>query len=623
MLRHFRNQKKVLSIFLWIVIASFIGTIFLVWGVGGKSGQKTYAIKINNHVVSFNEYKSAYESISNTYKQIFGTNIDAKIISKQVTDELIAKYLLLDEANRLKIPVTDAEVLEEIKKTPAFSVNGQFDKNRYLEVLRLNGLTPEAFENEIRVNILLTKMKSFIATTVYVNDAEILKEYRMRNKSAEISYIKVTPSQFLNDVKVDDKSLEKFYLDNKNQFLEPTKIKVRYVEFSPNMVKFTDNLSEQELQSYYLKNKDKYNQTEQIKARHILIKIDNFQDNTSLSKALSKAEDIYKKAKSGAKFEDLAREFSDDISKNNGGDLGFVKRGMMVKEFEDALFALKEGEISKPVKTPFGYHIIKNEKYIPNKTFTYEDVKEQIKKELSSERFNTIYRQEVQTKYKEIQSAGNISAYTLKNKDALNVKESDYITEADNTTFIPADIKSELLKMEKSELSSIYTINGKYYIFEIADKINPTVPPLDKIKENVKKAFIEQEAFNIAKKKSEEAVKKQNIEEAAKYLNLQIQNLPPFRKIDPIPTIGINSTITEAIFNTKSPGMVSKPLQHGNDFYVIFVKNFIPATDEKLTEQKASISQYLLNLKQTEAYNSYLAKLKKDAKIDISSNLIE
>jgi len=607
---------------LWVVIASFIGTIFLVWGVGSKGGSRTYALKIDDHVISFNEYKTTYENISNTYKQIFGKDIDQKILAKQVMDEIISKYLLLDEANRLKIPVTDDEVLAEIQKVPAFQNNGKFDKNRYLEVLRLNNITPEAFENDIRVNILLNKMKGVIASSVYVNDTEILKEYRMRNKIADVSYIKLSPDLFIKDVKVDDKSLEKFYNERKNDFLEPAKVKLRYVEFSPDSVKINDNITEQEIQSYYLKNKDKFKQEEQAKARHILIKIDNFQDNSTVAKALKKAEEVYKKAKSGAKFEDLAKEYSDDISKNNGGDLGYVKRGMMIKEFEDALFALKEGEISSPVKTSFGYHIIKNEKYLQKKEYTFEEVKSQIKDYLIKEKQNSDFRQQVQTKYKEIQSFGNISGFLAKNPKSLVVKETDYIFEGDGQKFPPQEIKEDLLKMEKSEISTLYQIDGKFYLFEIADKIAPTVPPLNKIKDKVANRYIATQAALIAKQKAEEAAKKRDIQEASKFLNLPAVDLPAFKRIDPIPGIGINSNMTEAIFATKAGSMVNKPIQHGDSFYLIYVKNFIPAADDKLAEQKPAIFQYLLNLKQTEAYNSYIEKLKKDSKIDISPNLL-
>jgi len=605
------------------VIASFIGTIFLVWGVGGKGNQKTYALKIDDHVVSFNEYKTTYENISNTYRQLFGANIDQKMLSKQVIEEIISKYLLLDEANRLKLPVTDAEVLAEIKKVPAFQVNGQFDKNRYLEVLRLNQITPEAFENDIRVNLLLNKMKGVIATSVYVNDQEILKEYRMRNKAVEISYIKVSPEDFEKDVKVDDKSLQKYYLENKNEFLEPTKAKLKYVEFAPDNVKIDANISDQELQSYYLKNKEQFKQDEQIKARHILIKIDNFQDNASVEKALKKAEEIYKKAKSGAKFEELAKQYSDDISKNNGGDLGFVKRGMMIKEFEDALFSLKEGEISKPVKTSFGYHIIKNEKYLPKKEYTFAEVKDQIRSTILKDKIMSQFKQSVQAKYKEIQSFGNLSGYIVKNPKSLEIKETDYISEGVRDTFIPEDIKNELLKLDKTELSSLYLINGKYYLFEIADKITPTVPPLEKIKEKVIKSYVRKQASIIAKQKADEAAGKSNINEAAKFLNLAPQDVAAFKRIDPIPNIGVNSTMTEAIFTTKAPAMVKSSIQHGSSYYVIYVKNFLPASDDKLPEQRNTIAQYLINLKQTEAYNSYIEKLKKDARIDISPNLLE
>lgn len=620
MLRHFRNQKKILSIFLWIVIASFIGTIFLVWGVGERGKQKTYAIKINDHVVSYAEYKKNYEDISKTFKQIFGAEMDPKIVTQQVVDEIISRYLLLDEANRLKIPVTDIELLEELKKIPAFQTNGQFDKNRYIEVLRLNGLTPELFENDTRVNILLSKMKGFISSTVYVSEEEILKEYKYRNKIAEISYVQISPDLFKSQVKITDEILKKYYEKNKNSFIEPVKINAKYIEFSSDDIKISDNISNSELESFYLKNKDKFKQDEAIRARHILIKIKDFNDNASVEKAEKKAEEIYKKAISGKKFEDLAKEYSDDISKQNGGDLGEIKRGMMIKEFEDALFALKEGEISKPVKTPFGIHIIKNEKYTPKKEYSFSEVKDNIKNTLLKEKIMQIYRDNSQKKYREIAGYANLSAYAAKTGIKLN--ETGLFSEQDQPATLTPDVKDLLLKMDKGEMSNLIQMNGKYYIFEISERVEPTIPPLEAIKDKVTSLAILSEAINLAQKKANEALSKKNINEVASFIGSEVKENLTFKRIDPIPGIGVNSEITSAIFSSKPGTLINKVLSNGQNYYIIYTKSLRDAAMDKLDEERASISQYLLNLKQNEAYNSYINNLKKDSKIDISPSII-
>ncbi|MEF3255572.1 MAG: peptidyl-prolyl cis-trans isomerase [Deferribacterales bacterium] len=621
MLRHFRNQKKILSIFLWIVIASFIGTIFLVWGVGGKGNQKTYAMKINDHVISFNEYKKTYENISQTFKQLFGTDIDQKMLTGKVIDEITSKYLLMDEAINLKIPVTDQEVLEEIKKIPAFQSNGTFDKNRYIEVLRLNGITPEIFENDIRSNILLTKIKGLIVSTVFVKDEEVLKEYKFRNKIAEVSYVQLNVENFKNQVSLSDNDIVKFYNENKNRFLEPVKIKARYVELSPDNINVTDNISDKDLESYYLKNKEKFKQDEQIKTRHILIRINDFNDNKSVQEALKKANDIYKKAISGKKFEDLARKYSDDISKNTGGDLGFVKRGMMVKEFEDALFQLKEGEISKPVKSPFGYHIIKNEKYLPQKEITFLEAKNDIKKLLMQEKLQQKYREYVQNKYKEITSYSDLASFVQKDGH-LTLKETELLTEKSTSAIITPEVKNILFNMDKGEMSNLIQMNGKYYVFEIIERIEPTIPPLEQIKDKVKEAASYAAAEQLLRKKAEEALKKADINEVSVLLNIPAKDLPPFKRKDPIPNIGVNSEITSAIFTTKPGKLVNKLFLHGTNFYIFQVKSIKDSLMDEFENQKDIITQYILNLKQTEAYNSYINNLKKNAKIDIEPSLL-
>jgi len=154
-----------------------------------------------------------------------------------------------------------------------------------------------------------------------------------------------------------------------------------------------------------------------------------------------------------------------------------------------------------------------------------------------------------------------------------------------------------LVKMDKSEMSNLTLMNGKYYLFEIVDRKEPYVPALDAIKDKVQDYVIASESVNMAKKKAQEALSKRTIDEVAAFLNTTLKHQPPFRRMDPIPGIGVNSGITDAIFSGKPNSIINKVLTNGQNYYIIYVKDFTNAPMDGLPEQRSTIAQYILKSK--------------------------
>ncbi|MGA1861593.1 SurA N-terminal domain-containing protein [Deferribacter thermophilus] len=625
MLRMFRNQKKILAIFLWLVIAAFIGTIFLVWGVGGnRANQKNYAIKVNNFEISFNEYQQEYEKFTNTLKTLLGDNLPTTSnINKQVIDSIIEKYLLLEEANRLGVFVSDVEVFNEIKQVPSFQTNGQFDTQRYVEILRLNGLTPAQFERSIRADILVQKVKDIITKSVSINENEIKKEYTFRNKQAKIKYVKLNPDLYKKYVKYNDNDLKSYFEKNKEDYRVPEKIKVKYVKIDPKNFNKDINISDEEIEKYYIQHANEFVDKEKVAAKHILVKVNNWDNENEVKKAKEKIEKILKELKSGAKFEDLAKKYSDDPSAKNGGDLGYFTKGEMIKDFEEAAFKLKVNEMSNIVKTKYGYHIIKVYDHKPEKKLTLAEAKQKIIDKLKELKAKSIFNEYVLNIYRDILRASNITAYLKENKD-LPVYETEYFSLFDSVPPVDNDInlKTKLFKLELAEITNIIDINGIKYIFELEDRQKSYIPNFDKIKNEILQDYINDKATEIAYNKATEMIKNsKNIEEISNKNKLAVTTSPYFKRIEPIPDIGANEELSKNIFNNNGK-LLEKPFVIADKVYIIEVVDVKEPDFTKITnEDKEEIKNFILSIKQDEALNNYIAKLKSDAKIEINPSL--
>lgn len=627
MLTKMRNQRKVLSFFLWLVIASFIGTIFLVWGMGGKTGSTNYAIKVNNYKISYREYQNAYENTANTLRQIFGdqaNNIPQfKDLGKTVVNDLISKYLLIEEAKKNGVFVSDSEVLAQIASTKSFQNNGKFDQQRYVQVLNLNGISPEAYEESLRESMLVSKMENLIRNSVAITDEEIEKEYNYRNSSAVIKYLSLNPSKFKSDVEITEDAVKKYYEDNKELYRVPEKIKVKYVVFDEGNFKADVKVSDQEVENYFLQHKDEFHQKEQVEARHILVRVKDFDNKTENDLALKKINEALKEVEKGKPFAEVAKKFSEDSTAANGGYLGFFEKGVMVKEFEEAAFSLKPGEASKVVKSPFGYHVIKVEKKLEEKDLALDEVKQQIIEKIAREKEKAGFKAYVFDTYREILNEANITAYLKKNPGKLQVYETDYFSEDEKVAPFSEQgvVKNALFRLDIAEISSVQDINGKKYIFEVTDKKDSYIPQFDNIKENVKNDYLESKALELAKNKLDEELQKaSSIDELSKMFKVSVTITPSFKRLEPVPDLGSDSDMINDIFKAKK-GVLKKVYTLNDRPYAIEVVEVKKPDIGGLASEKEALQGFLLTIKQEEVLKGYIENLKNEAEIYIDPNL--
>jgi peptidyl-prolyl cis-trans isomerase D len=339
-------MRKNMKMIMWIVVLAFVGTIFFVWGMDlgrrKEFEQKAAAAVVNGTAIPYETFSQAWDQRS---RQLFEADKEPERqevdrLRQELVDELIENTLLQQEFDRLGQKVFPEEVAARIMGISAFQQDGKFSQEKYLTLLRYNHISPDDFEAEQKQNLTILKMSQFLHDSVLVTDDQVKDYFQARGRQLKLMVASFSWKDFSKQVQI----------------------------------------PESDIANYYQKNHAEYDAPEELRASHILItfKADAGEEAklTAKLKIENLRNDIEKK---GADFAELAKKYSEDPgSKDKGGDLGFFRKGMMVPAFEKMAFSLKPGQLSAPVETQFGYHLIKVTDRHEAKLSTLDDVRGKI-----------------------------------------------------------------------------------------------------------------------------------------------------------------------------------------------------------------------------------------------------
>jgi peptidyl-prolyl cis-trans isomerase D len=625
MISSLRNKKKFTQAALWFIIAAFAGTIFFAWGVGDQVSESLYAAKVDGTIITDNDFRQKVDTTREQFRQLFGNNVDdfltGDTLEKTVMETLINETLLRNEAARLSLPVSDAEVAMNVQNIQAFQTDGQFDQELYVQLLSRNRLTPQIFEESMRQDILLKKMEDLIKQSVAVSDAEIEAEYIYRNTQGSVRYLELAADDFVGKVQITDEAVAGFYEKFKEQYRRPERADFIYTIFSPADAESAVTASDAEVEQFFIKNKESLKEPESVNAAHILLKVSNWADENAANEIYKKAKDIREKIVGGAEFAGMAEIFSEDTTAENGGELGWFTKGQMVAEFEKAAFETKPGEVSDVVKTEYGFHIVKVNDYKPEVIPTLDDVREKLREMIVQQKKQNSFRSYVYDKYREILNKSNITAYNQDAETKLSVKAVSGVTANGGEGILanqPA-VAAKLMLMQKSEISQVLDVNGEKIIFEMTEKYDSYIPELEAIKGTVTADFLKYESLLAAQSKAEEASKLATMDEAAEMLKMNYSTTPKFKRSEPITGIGLNDEMMKDIFASEAGQFIQKSYTVGGRVYVVQVKEIVkPDFKEADAGVRDQIRTELYGVKSTAAVQGYVNTLAAKAKISVN-----
>jgi peptidyl-prolyl cis-trans isomerase D len=399
-----------------VVAILFLGSIaivFVFWGIKFDSTQANYAAKVDGEKISTQTVRRAWQQRQSQLQQMMQGELPPDMLKSQqhaLLDQFVRQALLTQRAREFGYRVSDEALARRVTEVPQFQVDGKFDKDRYAATLRSAGLTETQFEAELQTELLVDQVQNAIVDSSFVTPAELERRYAIEQQEREVDYALIPAGDFAASATVSDEDIQKYYDANKDNFLLPETVDLQYIELDRARAEGGVTVTDQALKDYYEQIKDRFVSQERRHAQHILITTGEGVDDAAAQK---KATELTAQAKGGADFAQLAKDNSKDPgSAAQGGDLGWAERGMFVGPFEEALFAMQPGEIRGPVKTQFGYHVLKLEAVEAGKVKSFDEARAEVESEYRKERSQTAF-------YEETQKLGDTAFASLTELDSV------------------------------------------------------------------------------------------------------------------------------------------------------------------------------------------------------------
>jgi peptidyl-prolyl cis-trans isomerase D len=387
-----RKHTKLLQLLLLILILPS----FVVFGIQGYSSfneeRAQVVAKVDGQDIGQAEWDNAHRQQVERLRQQM-PNIDAKLLDSDAArastlDNLVRDRVMLAAAERAHIEVPAERVVRELQSMPELArlkrPDGSFDVATYKSLLEAQGMTPAMFEQRLMQDLRAQQVMRGITGSVIASPAVAASALDALLQRREIRYARFDMKDYLSKVAPTDADIEAYYKKHESQFRAPERATIEYVVLSLDALKNAEPAPEQQLRDYYQQNIARFTTAEDRRARHILVKADKDASADVKQKAKAKAEALLAEVrKNPGSFAEVARKNSEDPgSAAQGGDLDFFGRGMMAKPFEDAVFAMKPGEISNVIETDFGFHIIQLEATRGGQAKAFEEVRASIEEEL-------------------------------------------------------------------------------------------------------------------------------------------------------------------------------------------------------------------------------------------------
>ena len=549
---------------------------------------------------------------------------------------LIARRAILAEAERMGLQATDGDVRDELEHGrygAALFPGGKFiGQEAYENLLTQNNLTVASFEQAVKDDILQQKLITIVSGSAVVSPTDVKQEFVKRNTKVKFDYAVLSQDDIRKGLHPTEEELKAFYTRNKATYNNtvPEKRKIEYVMLDKSRLMSEAQVSPEDLRTYYDQHQDQYRVPEEVKVSHILIKTppagaDGKVDEKGVAEAQKKAEDILKQLKAGAKFDELAKKYSEDPgSGKQGGELGWIGRGRTVPEFEKTAFSLPVGQLSDLVKTTYGFHIIRVEDKHEAHLKSLEEVKGEIEPLVRQNKVNRLIESAGNALLDQARSQGLEKAAAAK---GLTPITTDFVAKNDALPGIgvtPQFMDAVFAEREKAPPDLAQLSQGAA-VFQVLGIRPPATPTFEEIRQKVEDQFKNERASVLLAQKNQElsdrAKSEHDLKKAAKELGAAMKTSEFVLPNGQVPDIG-SMTGQAAVAFTMKPGEISGPIMAGTNGVVLQIVEKQEPTDQEFAAQKDQIRDELRRQKQEDLFGLFLSnlrdKMEKDGKIKIN-----
>ncbi len=495
----------------WLIVI-LISIPFALWGIQSYTGigGEPIAATVDGFDITQRDLDQRFQRTRMELRERLGAAyrpelFDDKQLRREVLDDMIREYLVLETSRALGLRASDQEVRLTVLADPAFQAKGRFDKEIYETRLRQNGMIPAQFEDRLRQRLLVAQLARALESTEIVTAREIDEATRLTRQKRDLSYVTLPAERFASNDPVADADVASYYEANRARFQIPEQVKVEYLVLDAEHLPGVSTPSDDKLREAYAADSGRFGQPERRRARHILISVPSGADEAVDAQAKAAIESARERVAKGEDFAVVAKEISQDPgTKGRGGDLGEFGRGVMDPAFEQAAFSLAKGQLSEPVRSRFGYHLIETTEITPATTRPFEDVRVELIAEVN--------RQEASSRF--FDQSERLATLVYETPDSLTpaaeqlglqVQTSDWIPRSGGTDLfgnpkvlnaafsedlIKQGVNSELIEPERERMQAV--------VLRVVDHRDASVRPVGEVREEIVSALRQTQAREAA-----------------------------------------------------------------------------------------------------------------------------
>ncbi len=633
MLDFFRNHQRLMMALLILTVVPGLGIV----GIQGFSSffdDSANVASVNGRKITRQDYDNAQRQQIDRARQMLGAQFDPKMFDTpemraSLVDSLVQQRVLSDETQRLHLTASDQAVRRALLADPTISSlrkpDGSIDVEQYKQLLAMQGMTPEQYDERVRYGLATSQIPDSIQGSAFTSKALAQSLSEIAEQHRDVQGLAFRTADYAAKIQPTDAQLQSYYDTHKAEFATPESASIQYVVMSPATLSAGITPSDADLKKYYDDNIARFKTPAQVRASHILIVASKDASAADQAKAKQKADEILTQVKAHPdQFAAIAQKESQDPgSASKGGDLGYFGRGMIAggQAFDDAAFALKQGEISGVVHTDFGYHIIEATDVKPSVTQPFDQVKDALTKDyVAQQAAKTLtesadgFTSTVYEKSKTLQPAADkykltIQTATIGSKPDPKLPPGSPLS---NPKFLSAIFAPDAVK-DHNNTQAVDIGNSTLVAGRVIDYKPATVPPLDTVKDAVRAKVVAMEAAQLAMKDGQ-----------AKLAEFQKSNattgFSSVTKVSRNDAQGVPPAALAAVFkadSSKLPAYVGVDL--GQDGYAIYRVNGIEKSDPVAADRLAGAQQQVAQVYAQAEMASYLDALKARSKVKITN----
>lgn len=606
--------------------------VFVFWGIGSYSGPKGLVASVNGKNITEVEFQRAYAAMEDNVRRsipnITQDMLNGFQLEQRVLQSLMQEKLIEQEAERAGLTVSPYELRALLEQLPYFQKDGKFSAEVYKDVLSRSHVSPQQFEAEQAKSMLPAKLQRLVSAGAYISPVAVRAIYDYAAERRRVEYILFPASLFNDKAAPSEEDVNRTYQEQSASFTVPPSVDLEFIRLDPALLGDPASITDEELRAAYDARIAQYTEAEKVKARHILIRVPGNASEADVKKAREEIGALEARIRGGEDFVEVAKAHGQDGSAEQGGDLGWFSAEQMVPEFSKAAFALKDGEVSAPVRTQFGFHLIRKEGHQAAKVHPFDEVKDTLRADLATEAAGRVLEDKADAVLaqalagKSLEEAAGVLASGKIKPESTGTLSGDEL--AQKLGIRDSDVQGIMSAASGTVLDTPVPSGNSLLVIKVLESRPQSVKPLEEVRPAIVEFLTRQKSVDMA---MEEARKvRASFRDGKPDEGMEIKTSEPFGRDGNIPDLIADPALAQAAFAVPEAGgaWLNEPYRVQDGAVLVRVSSIEAPSEEEWKEAEQDMTARMQSDRAAVTYQTYLNQLGSKASVKMyNSPLLE